>query len=144
MPKVAETKKEQHTAGVEPSVVQETAEKPASRTKSAKVADDLFAIIATGGKQYKVSLGDKVKIEKLKGEYKEGDTIVFDKILLVDDGKDATIGTPYIATAKVEGTLEKIARAKKVDVVKYKAKSNYFKRNGHRQPYFEIKITAIK
>jgi len=104
----------------------------------------LFAILATGGKQYKVSVGDKVKIEKIIGEHAEGDTIIFDKILCVDDGKDTTIGTPYIKGAEVKGELVQIGRAKKVDVVKYRAKSNYFKRNGHRQPFFEVKIIAIK
>jgi len=108
------------------------------------VDKSLFAVISTGGKQYKVSIGDKLKIEKIKGEYTEGQKLVFDKVLLVDDGKDTSIGTPYIEGAKVEGNLEKIGRAKKVEVVKYRAKSNYFKRRGHRQPFFEVKITAIK
>lgn len=105
---------------------------------------DLFAVIATGGKQYKVSVGDTIKIEKIKGEHSKGDTLTFDKVLLVDDGSATTIGTPHIKGAKVEAELTKVARAKKVEVIKYKAKSNYFKRNGHRQPYFEIKVTAIK
>jgi len=103
-----------------------------------------IAIIHTGGKQYTVSAGDTIRIEKLIGEYKEGDAIVFDKVMLVDDGKDTSIGTPYIPSAQVTGTLNKIARAAKIDVIKYKQKSRYFKKNGHRQPYFEVKITAIK
>lgn len=121
------------------------APKKATKTTSKiPVNKDEFAVIATGGKQYKVSVGDKVKIEKMKGEYKEGDTLTFDKVLLVDNGKDTSIGTPYITGAKVEGKLGKIGRAPKVEVIKYKAKSNYFKRNGHRQPFFEVEITAIK
>jgi large subunit ribosomal protein L21 len=103
-----------------------------------------FAVIQTGGKQYQVRVGDMVKIEKLPGAPKEGDALVFDKVLLVDNGIDTTIGTPYISGASVEGTLEKIGRAKKVTVIKYKAKSNYFKKRGHRQPYMQVKITALK
>jgi large subunit ribosomal protein L21 len=103
----------------------------------------IFAIIKTGGKQYKVSKGDVLKIEKIKGEFKPGDSIVFDKVLLVDDGTNTTIGTPYIKEAKVTGTMMKEDRAAKVDVVKYKQKSRYFKLRGHRQPYFQIKIEAV-
>lgn len=103
-----------------------------------------FAIIATGGKQYKVSPGDVVKIEKITGNLKVGDKVVFDKVLLVEDSDATTIGTPYISTAKVEGTLEEVGRNKTVDVVKYKQKSRYYKKNGHRQPWFKVKISAIK
>ncbi len=103
-----------------------------------------FAVIATGGKQYKVSKGDTVKIEKMIGDFKVGDKIIFDKVMLVDNGKDATIGTPYIAKASVEATLEEVGRNKTVEVVKYKQKSRYYKKNGHRQPWFKVKISAIK
>lgn len=110
-----------------------------------------FAVIKTGGKQYKVSKGDVVSIEKIKlapsaggGEYKKGDKLAFDKVLLVDDGKDTTIGTPYISGAKVEGEITVIGRTPKVLVMKYKQKSRYLKRNTHRQPYFKVKITSIK
>ena len=103
-----------------------------------------FAIIKTCGKQYKVSKGDVVKIEKFKGDFKVGDKITFNEVLLVEDGKDTKIGTPYIATAKVEATLAEIGRNKTVDVVKYKQKSRYFKKNGHRQPWFKVKIDTIK
>lgn len=103
-----------------------------------------FAVIKTGGKQYKVSVGDSVNIEKMRGDFKEGDKIIFDKVLLVDNGKDTTtIGTPYIDGAKVEAILEKIGKAKKVTVIKYKQKSRYFKKNGHRQPYFKVRIATI-
>ena len=102
-----------------------------------------FAIIQTGGKQYKVSVGEKIKVEKIVGDHKEGDSIVFDKVLLVDNGLDTTIGTPVIAGASVKATLVKIGRAAKIDVIKYKQKSRYFKKNGHRQPFFEVKIEAI-
>ena len=103
-----------------------------------------FAVIQTGGKQYKVSVGDTVKIEKLVGEHKEGDKITFDKVLLVDNGRDTTIGTPFITGAKVEAELVEIGRAKKIIVVKYKPKSRYLIRQGHRQHFFKVKITALK
>ena len=103
-----------------------------------------FAVIFTGGKQYKVSEGGLVSIEKITGEYKKGDKISFDKVLLVDDGKDTTIGTPYIKGASVAGEIVEIGRTRKVMVVKYKQKSRYLKRNGHRQPFFKVKITSIK
>ena len=114
-------------------------------SKAPKAAPTEFAVIATGGKQYRVSPGDMLKIEKMIGEYKEGDTIVFKDVLLVDDGADsATIGTPFIAGASVSATLKKISRYKTIDVIKYKQKSRYFKKNGHRQPYFEVQIDSIK
>ena len=103
-----------------------------------------FAVIQTGGKQYKVSVGDTVKIEKLVGEHKEGDKITFDKVLLVDNGKDTTIGTPFITGAKVEAELVEIGRTKKIIVVKYKPKSRYLIRQGHRQHFFKVKILGIK
>ena len=103
-----------------------------------------FAVIHTGGKQYKVSKGGFLSIEKIKGEYAKGDKISFDEVLLVDDGKDTTIGTPYIKGAKVEAEITEIGRARKILVVKYKQKSRYLRRNGHRQPFFKVKITAIK
>ena len=115
--------------------------------KTAKKAaqEGEFAIIETGGKQYKVASGDTIKIEKIKGTFKEGDTITFDKVLLVDNGKDeTTIGTPYISGASVTGTFEKQANHPKLVVMKYKAKSRYYKKNGHKQPYFQVKIGAIK
>jgi large subunit ribosomal protein L21 len=103
-----------------------------------------FAVIKTGGKQYKVSEGSVVSIEKIKGEYTKGDKVSFDQVLLVDDGKDTTIGTPYITGAKVNAEIVEIGRARKVLVMKYKQKSRYLRRNGHRQPFFKVKITSIK
>ncbi len=113
-----------------------------------------FAVIQTGGKQYKVAAGQEIKIEKLvkvlkdgtrsAEEHKEGDKVVFDQVLLVDDGTNTTIGTPFIDKAQVTGTITKIARAPKLVVIKYKQKSRYFKKNGHRQPYFQIKIEGVK
>lgn len=103
-----------------------------------------FAVIHTGGKQYKVAAGDLIKIEKIKSGAKVGDKIVFDKVLLSEGAKGTVVGTPYIAAATVEGTLDEIGRNKTVEVVKYKQKSRYYKKNGHRQPWFKVKITSIK
>jgi large subunit ribosomal protein L21 len=103
-----------------------------------------FAVIQTGGKQYKVTVGEQIKIEKITGDHKEGDAVVFDQVLLVDNGSDTTIGTPFISGAKVKATITKIGRSAKVDVIKFKQKSRYFKKNGHRQPYFQVKIDALK
>lgn len=106
-----------------------------------------FAIIETGGKQYMASVGDTIKIEKIKGkenkEFKAGDKVSFDRVLMVDNGQDTTIGEPYIKGALVSAEVTKIGRAKKINVIKYKAKSNYFKKRGHRQPFFEVKITKL-
>jgi large subunit ribosomal protein L21 len=102
-----------------------------------------FAIIETGGKQYMVSVGDTITIEKLPGEYKPGDTVVFDKVLLVESGSTTQIGEPHLEGAQISGEVMKIGRAKKVTVIKYKAKSRYFKKRGHRQPYFQVKITKL-
>lgn len=103
-----------------------------------------FAVIETGGKQYEVSVGDLLKIEKLPGILKEGDLVTFDKVLLVDNGKDTTVGVPHIAGAKVSGTVAEVGRSKKILVVKYKTKSRYLKRRGHRQPYLKVRIDSIK
>ncbi len=104
-----------------------------------------FAVIQSGGKQYRVAVGDVVTIEKLPGEFAKGDKVTFDKVLLVDDGKDSTtVGAPYISGAAVEATFEENGRADKLLVMKYKAKSNRLKRNGHRQPFTKVKITSIK
>ncbi|KKW35922.1 50S ribosomal protein L21 [Candidatus Adlerbacteria bacterium RIFCSPHIGHO2_01_FULL_54_23] len=96
-----------------------------------------------------VSEGDTIKIEKIRPRASSGhacgvgDSVVFDKIILTDNGKDTSIGQPYVEGAKVTGEIKKISRAKKVTVIKYKAKSNYFKKRGHRQPFFEVTITKL-
>lgn len=114
------------------------------KTKTSIPESKEFAVIFTGGKQYKVAVGDVLKVEKIDGEFKAGDKIVFDKVLLVDNGTDTTIGTPYITNAKVESLFQKLGKGKTVSVVKYKQKSRYLKRNGHRQPFIEVKISSIK
>ena len=103
-----------------------------------------FAVIETGGKQYKISSGAKINVEKLPGVYKQGDKIIFDKVLLSDDGKKTVVGTPYIKDAKVEAIFEENGRAKKLIVLKFKSKSNYSKKNGHRQPYTKVEGKKIK
>ncbi|MEK7459461.1 MAG: 50S ribosomal protein L21 [Patescibacteria group bacterium] len=109
-----------------------------------------FAVIQTGGKQYKVSKDSVLSIEKMSAKdapasgWEVGSKISFDKVLLVDDGKNTTIGTPYIVGAKVNAEILEIGRTKKILVVKYKQKSRYLRRNGHRQPFFKIKIISIK
>jgi large subunit ribosomal protein L21 len=118
--------------------------KKTAPSRPAKSNKALYAVFATGGKQYRVSVGDLVKIEKINDTGKVGDKLVFDKVLLVDDGEsEATIGTPFIPGATVTATLNKISRYKTIDVIKYKQKSRYFKKYGHRQPYFEVKIDSI-
>ncbi len=125
--------------------VAEKGSEPKVAKKAAPKADkSLFAVIATGGKQYRVSAGDSIKIEKLSDELKEGDKITFDSVLLSASGADVTVGTPFIKGSMVTGTLTKISRYKTVDVIKYKQKSRYFKKYGHRQPYFQVQIDSIK
>ena len=102
-----------------------------------------FAVIQTGGKQYTVSKGDVLKIEKLSGEHKEGDKVTFDQVLLTDDGKSTKVGTPTVSGAKVEGEIKEIGRDKKISVIRFRAKSRYHKKRGHRQPFFKVEITKI-
>lgn len=102
-----------------------------------------FAVIFTGGKQYLVKPGDVIRVEKL-AEAKEGSEVVFDKVMLVDDGKSTSIGTPYIDGAKVTASFVKAVRADKVTGLKYKPKARTRKRFGHRQHLTEVKIENIK
>src|SRR3989344_6568667 len=99
-----------------------------------------FAVIQTGGKQYKVAVGDEIAVEKIKGDYKIGDKLTIDSVVLKDDGKTTEIGVPYITGSKVEATITESGKLAKVMVVRYRAKSRYHKRNGHRQPFMSLKI----
>ena len=99
------------------------------------------AIIVTGGKQYKVSEGDVVFIEKL--DQNAGDTVKFDQVLAIIDGENATFGTPVVEGASVEATVEKNGKGKKIVVFKYKPKSGYKRKQGHRQPYTKVTINKI-
>ena len=100
----------------------------------------MYAVIETGGKQYKVEQGDVVFIEKLGVE--EGETVKFDKVLAVG-GDDIKIGAPYVDGASVEASVLKNGKNKKVIVYKYKSKKGYHKKQGHRQPYTKVEIKAI-
>ncbi|MCI5643383.1 MAG: 50S ribosomal protein L21 [Peptoniphilus sp.] len=100
----------------------------------------MYAIIETGGKQYVVEAGDKIKVEKL--DVKEGDTVTFDKVLFVS-GDEPKIGAPFVDGAKVEGKVLAQGKNKKVIVYKYKSKKNERKKNGHRQPFTLVEISGI-
>ena len=99
----------------------------------------MYAIIATGGKQYKVSEGDVIKIEKIDAE--AGNTVTFDQVIAVSD-ESLKVGAD-VANAAVTATVLEQGRGKKVIVYKYKRKSGYHKKNGHRQPYTQVKIEKI-
>ena len=101
----------------------------------------MHAIIETGGKQYKVAEGDTIFVGKLPNE--AGDAIVFDKVLAVIDGETVTFGTPVVEGAKVDASVVKNGKGKKVLVFKYKPKKGYHKRQGHRQPYTKVTIGKI-
>ncbi|MDB5194114.1 MAG: rplU [Parcubacteria group bacterium] len=116
---------------------------PKSSKKASHEASKAFAIIATGGKQYLVRPGQVIKVEKLQGEHKVGDNIIFDSVLLFVD-EEPKLGNPFVKGMHVSATLKTIGRLAKVTVIKYKQKSRYFKKNGHRQPYFEVEIDSIK
>jgi large subunit ribosomal protein L21 len=102
-----------------------------------------IAIIETGGKQHLVTEGSVHTIEKLKGTHKAGDKLTFDKVLLIDDGSSTKVGAPYIEGAEVSAELVAEGRAKKITVIHYRQKSRYFKKQGHRQHFAKIKITAL-
>ena len=101
----------------------------------------MYAIIETGGKQYKVQNGDQLRVEKLDAE--AGSTVVFDKVLAAGEGSDIKVGTPYLEGLTVEGTVVESGKGDKVIIFKYKAKKDYRKKQGHRQPYTLVEITAV-
>lgn len=100
----------------------------------------MYAIIATGGKQYKVEEGDVIKVEKLG--VAAGEKVTFDQVLVVSD-KEVKVGTPTVDGASVEATVVAEGKAKKVIVYRYKRKTGYHKKNGHRQPFTQVKIEKI-
>jgi len=102
----------------------------------------MLAVIKTGGKQYRVSPKDKLKIEKIVAE--EGSEVVFDNVLLVEDGKDLAIGEPLVKGATVTAKVLKHAKADKVMTFKYKSKKRYKVKKGHRQLYTEVEIIDVK
>lgn len=129
-----------------PKTAPKAAKKAVAKKAAPKAAkkDGEIAVIETGGKQYIVAVGDVVKVELLGGDLKEGDKVTFDKVLLVDNGSDATIGTPYISGAKVTATYQGLEKGKKLTIIRYKAKSNRDRKLGHRQKYAVVKIDALK
>lgn len=102
----------------------------------------MYAIIETGGKQYRVSEGDVIRVEKLYAQ--EGEMIEIDQVLAVSDGEKLMVGQPVLENAKVKATVLKHGKGKKVIVFKYKPKKNYRRKKGHRQPYTEIRIEKIE
>jgi len=102
----------------------------------------VYAVFKTGGKQYRVAQGEKIKLEKL--ESKSGKKIVFDEVLLVGEGSEINVGTPYLADATVEATILSEGKDKKIEVIKFKRRKNYKRNFGHRQCYTLVEITAIK
>lgn len=103
-----------------------------------------IAVFEAAGKQYLVSVGDVVTLDKSLGEKASGDKITFDKVLLVDNGKEATVGQPYVKGASVEALFEDAGRSKKILVWRFRAKSRYSRKYGHRQDFTTVKISAIK
>ncbi|WP_067932992.1 50S ribosomal protein L21 [Alicyclobacillus kakegawensis] len=102
----------------------------------------MYAIVATGGKQYKVSVGDVVTVEKLAAEV--GDSVTLDEVYLVSGDGGVRVGSPVVPGARVIAKVEGHGRGEKIVVFKYKPKKNYHKKQGHRQPYTRLRIEAIE
>jgi len=101
----------------------------------------MYAVISTGGKQYKLSQGDVCRVEKLDAE--EGASVEIDKVLMIADGDNINIGTPFVDGGKVTATVKSHGRAKKVEIMKFRRRKHHQKRTGHRQYYTEIEVTGI-
>lgn len=101
----------------------------------------MYAVVHTGGKQYKVQKGETLRIEKIPGEV--GSAVTFDKVLMVADGEDVRVGQPVLENAKVQASIVEQDKAKKVLVFKYKRRKRYRRKQGHRQPYTAIRIDGI-
>ncbi len=101
----------------------------------------MYAVIKTGGKQYRVAAGDKLRVEALDAN--EGDTISLDEVLMVGDGETISVGTPVISGASVAAKVLEHGRHKKIDVIKFRRRKHYRRQMGHRQNYTQIEITGI-
>jgi len=101
----------------------------------------MYAVIMTGGKQYRVSQGDKLRVEKL--DVAEGESVDLDQVLMVVDGGDVRIGTPVLDGGKVTAEVKTHGRGDKVDIIKFRRRKHHMKRQGHRQAYTELEITGI-
>ena len=102
----------------------------------------MYAVIKTGGKQYRLSEGDTVRVEKLDAD--EGASVEFDNILMVANGDDIKVGTPYVDGGKVTAKVKAHGRHKKIEIIKFNRRKHYDKRTGHRQYYTELEITGIQ
>ena len=101
----------------------------------------MYAVIVTGGKQYRVEEGEVLRVERLGAD--EGATVEFDRVLMVGEGADVTVGTPVVDGAKVSATVRAHGRGDKVNVIKFRRRKHYMRRQGHRQNYTEIEVTGI-
>ena len=101
----------------------------------------MFAVFASGGKQHRVTEGEVLRLERLPEE--QGKEVVFDQVLLVADGDDVTVGSPYVEGGKVTAEVVGTGRGKKINILKFKRRKDYMRRQGHRQAYTEVKITGI-
>ena len=102
----------------------------------------MYAVFKTGGKQYRATQGQKIKLEKLNAN--SGDKVLFSEVLMVGEGSDVDIGTPYLTNASVEATVLEEGKDKKIEVIKFKRRKNYRRTFGHRQCYTLVEITGIK
>jgi len=101
----------------------------------------MYAVVVTGGKQYRVEQGSKVRVEKLSGE--TGSSVTLDQVLMVGDGSDIKVGEPTVSGASVSAEIVGQGRGKKVEIIKFRRRKHHMKRQGHRQAYTELKITGI-
>ncbi len=101
----------------------------------------MYAVIRTGGKQYRVAEGDSLRVEKLDAD--EGATVEFDEVLLVGSGADVKLGTPLVDGGKVVATVEAQGKRRKIDVIKFKRRKGYRRTKGHRQDYTRVRVTSI-
>ncbi len=101
----------------------------------------MFAVFSSGGKQHRVTEGEVIRLELLKAD--PGEKVVFDKVLIVADGDDVSVGKPYVAGGKVTAEVISHDRGKKIRVIKFKRRKDYLRRQGHRQWFTELKITGI-
>jgi large subunit ribosomal protein L21 len=102
----------------------------------------MYAVIQTGGKQYRVAQGDDLMVEKLAGQ--AGDSVIFDKVLMASDGENVQVGKPYVENAKVLGRLKRQDKSKKIIVFKFKRRKGFRRTRGHRQPFSLIRIESIE
>lgn len=101
----------------------------------------MYAVISTGGKQYRVSKGDLIQVEKL--DKNEGETVLFDKILLISNNGKVSIGKPFLEKSKIEGVVKSQAKGKKISIIKFHRRKHYKKQAGHRQNFTQVEITKI-